>query len=356
MIRTLHLSYRIGDFQLRDLSFEAAQGEHFVLLGPPGSGKSVFLECLCGLKRIDSGRIFIDGRDVTDFEPRIRGISYVPQDYAIFPHLSVERNIGFGLRLHGCRRREIGLRVGRVAEMLSIQHLLARSVEGLSGGEKQRVALARALVMEPKALLLDEPVAALDEATREEVCEEIRGIQREFKVTTIHVSHNLEEAFSVADRAGILHRGIFQQVGSIEELLRRPRNEFVARFMRCGNIFCARVAGSGPNPGTTAVEMGGLRLTVPGRHEGNVKFTIRPESVLLERGNPGENLEENSVRVRVTLSHDCGNYVRVHLKGSLSLVAHLPHTVFAGLKAHDGQELVAVLRQEDIHVFPDQAL
>ena len=232
MIRTEEISFRIGTFQLQRLSLDIAKGEYFILLGPPGSGKTVFLECLCGLKKIDSGRIYIDGHHVTNLEPRARGIGYVPQDYALFPHLSVERNIAFGLRVHGYQHKEIRAKIIETAELLDIQRLLTRRINGLSGGEKQRVALARALVLQPKILLLDEPVCALDEVTRQEVCAQLLDIQRRLGLTTIHVSHNLEEAFTVADRAAILNDGILQQAGTLDELLDKPNSKFVARFMR----------------------------------------------------------------------------------------------------------------------------
>lgn len=228
MIRAEEIVFQVDQFELKRLSIEIADGEYFILLGPPGSGKTVFLECLCGLRRLTSGRIYIDGRDVTHLEPRLRGIGYVPQDYALFPHLSVEQNIAFGLRVRG-RTQE---KVGETAEMLGIGQLLSRSIVGLSGGEKQRVALARALVLQPKILLLDEPVCALDEVTRQEICAQLLRIQRKLGLTTVHVSHNLEEAFSVADRAAILHEGTLQQVGPMDELLCEPSSDFVSHFMR----------------------------------------------------------------------------------------------------------------------------
>ena len=232
MIRTEEISFHIGTFELQRLSINIAKGEYFILLGPPGSGKTIFLECLCGLKKINSGRIYIDGSDVTNTEPRARGIGYVPQDYALFPHLSVEQNIAFGLRARGCKRKEMQSKITATAELLDIRRLLSRRIHGLSGGEKQRVSLARVLVLQPKILLLDEPVCALDEVTRQEVCAQLLSIQRRLGLTTIHVSHNLEEAFTVADRAAILKAGILQQVGSLEELVNRPSSKFVARFMR----------------------------------------------------------------------------------------------------------------------------
>ena len=232
MIRTEKISFHIGSFHLQRLSINIAKGEYFILLGPPGSGKTIFLECLCGLKKISSGTIYIDEHDVTNIEPRARGIGYVPQDYALFPHLSVEQNIAFGLRVRGHDSKEIQTKITETAELLDIRQLLSRRIHGLSGGEKQRVALARALVLQPKVLLLDEPVCALDEVTRQEVCVQLLAIQRKLNLTTIHVSHNLEEAFTVADRGAILNSGILQQVGSLEELVNKPNSDFVARFMR----------------------------------------------------------------------------------------------------------------------------
>ena len=163
-------------------------------------------------------------------------IGYVPQDYALFPHRPVEGNIRFGLEAEKLPNSEIDRRVEEIAEQLKIRHLLSRRIEGLSGGERQQVALGRALVIQPKVLLLDEPVSALDESTRESVCKELKRIQGELGITTIHVCHQLQEAFTVADRAGILREGNFQQIGTMEELIRKPRNRFVAEFMRCGNL------------------------------------------------------------------------------------------------------------------------
>jgi ABC-type sugar transport system ATPase subunit len=352
MIRTDKLLFRIGEFQLDQVSVEVSKGEYFSLLGPPGSGKTLFLECLCGLVRIASGHIYIDGTDVTDIEPRARGIGYVPQDYALFPNLSVERNISFGLRVKGYSREAINNKVSQAAEMLGIGHLLKRSVYGLSGGEKQRVALARALVMEPKVLLLDEPVCALDEATRQEVCGQIHSIQRQLGLTTIHVSHNLEETFSVADRAGILHNGTLRQVGSMKQLLHKPQNEFVARFMRCRNIFSGQVSAQQPDSSNTRVRVGDIDLLMPGKHQGRIKFIIRPESILLSN-KPSDGSIDNKLQVKLICSHDFGNYVQVELKGPLDLVAHLSHAAFAELKAKPQTDLIAVLHTENIHVLPE---
>jgi len=348
MIRTEEISFSIGTFEMRRLSIDIAEGEYFILLGPPGSGKTIFLECLCGLKKIRSGRISIDGRDVTALEPRRRGIGYVPQDYALFPHLSVEHNISFGLRAHGYAEANII----ETADLLGIRHLLSRSIDGLSGGEKQRVALARALVLKPKILLLDEPVCALDEVTRQQVCAQLSDIQRRLDLTTVHVSHNLEEAFSVADRAAILHDGLLQQVGTLDELLRKPTSEFVARFMRCENIFCAKVIGRGARDSDTRVKLGGIELQVAGRHSNKLMLMIRPEDLLVGPASRYTGKGENIIRATLVRSRDCGGYVRVELDGPISLVAHMTHAAFADLHEKNYTDVVAELGLNNVHVLP----
>ncbi len=348
MIRAEEISFSIGTFELRRLSIDIAEGEYFILLGPPGSGKTIFLECLCGLKKIQSGRIRIDGRDVTNLEPRRRGIGYVPQDYALFPHLSVEQNIIFGLRAHGYEETNIT----ETADLLGIRRLLSRSIDGLSGGEKQRVALARALVLKPKILLLDEPVCALDEVTRQQVCAQLSDIQRRLGLTTVHVSHNLEEAFSVADRAAILHQGVMQQIGTLDELLRKPKSEFVARFMRCENIFCAEVTGRGTRDSDTSAKLGDIELQIAGRHSGRLMLMIRPEDLIVRPGSRYNGKGENIIRAKLVRSRDCGGYVRVELDGPASLVAHVTHAAFAELQETHQPDVVVELDLKKIHVLP----
>lgn len=351
MIRAEQLSFSIGDFQLRRLSLEVAQGQYFVLLGPAGSGKTIFLECLCGLRRIESGQIYIDGHNVTMLEPRARSIGYVPQDYALFPHLSVEKNIAFGLRSSGRHREEISAKVARTTEMLGIEHLLERSVLGLSGGEKQRASLARALVLEPKVLLLDEPVCALDEGTRQNICALLHSIQRKLGLTVIHVSHNLEEAFTVADRAAVLNRGVLQQVGSLNELLRKPKNEFVARFMRCENIFYGEVTDPGTEHKLARVKVGSVQLQIPGPHNGKIKIMIRPEDILVIPLSKHNKKCENEFPVKLARWRDYGGYVKVELRGPFNLLAHLTGAEFAELQAERHHDLIAVSRPENIHVL-----
>ena len=351
MISTQDMTFAIGEFRLDTVSIEMVRNEYFVLLGPPGSGKSVFLECLCGLRKVNSGNIFIDGKDITHDEPRKRNIGYVPQDYALFPHLTVAQNIAFGLRASGISKNNAAISAGEIAEMLGIDHLLKRSVTALSGGEKQRTALARALVMKPQVLLLDEPVCALDEATRQNICSMLRRIQQDFQLTVMHVSHSLEEAFSVADRAAILNAGQLQQIGPLDQLLRKPTNEFVARFMRCSNIFNAKVIETKPDNQTSRVTVNQLQLTVPGIHDGNIKLIIRPEDVTVVADDMDNITADNKIAVRMTEWRNFGSFVKVRLKGQIDLVAHLPHALFAQIKSADRQKLVVICPPENMHIL-----
>ena len=353
MIRTEDLTYSIGEFTLQSASISLDKGEYFVLLGPPGSGKSIFLECLCGLNRPQSGRIYIGEKDVTGLEPRRRGIGYVPQDYALFPHFSVEKNIGFGLAGRKLSLHDKQSKIRAKASLLGIEHLLKRRIPGLSGGEKQRVALARALCIEPDVLLMDEPVSALDESTRESVCAQLRELQQELDITTIHVSHNLEEAFSVADRGAIIHRGIFQQIGTLDKLLRRPASAFVARFMRCGNLLTGQANVSDAGSTTTEVTVNGMGFRLPGRHSGQASFIIRPENIHISATpNTAVPIEGTIVSCTLVRAVDRGAYVRLSLGGAVPLTAHLPHHSFVDMDVSEGSELSASINTEAIHVLP----
>ncbi len=231
MIELKSLALQLGDFALENVSLNLADGEYFVLMGRTGAGKTLVIKCICGLIRPSGGSIVLDGRDVTRLEPRFRHVGYVPQDCGMFPNMNVARNITFALRARGMSWRQGLKEVRPLVEMLSLETLMDRGTRDLSGGERQKAALARALAARPKVLLLDEPVSALDEPTRRDVCEELRRIQRTFGVTTVHVCHNTAEARAVADRVGIIHAGRLVQTGTLEELTANPADETVASLL-----------------------------------------------------------------------------------------------------------------------------
>lgn len=218
-----------------NVSLYVEKGEFMVLLGPSGCGKTTTLRIIAGLEYPDSGRVFIDGRDVTDLEPGEREVSMVFQDYALYPHMTVFDNIAFPLvikkRKLGLAKEEITERVHRVAKMLGIEELLDRKPTQLSGGQQQRVALARALVKEPKVWLMDEPLSNLDAIIRVQVRAELKRLQKDLGITTVYVTHDQIEALSLADRIAVMNKGRIIQIGAPEDIYENPRHVFVATFI-----------------------------------------------------------------------------------------------------------------------------
>ena len=231
MLKVQNLGFRVGGFELHDVCLHVEPREYFVLMGATGSGKSLLVKSICGLTRARAGRIMIGGRDVTNLPPRLRGVGYVPQDSCLMPHLSVLRNVAFAMEVAGLSKNHAAEEIAPVVEFLGIGDLLNRSTVNLSGGERQKVALARALASKPKLLLLDEPVSALDEPTRREICVVLRRVQREFGVATIHVCHSRQEAAAVHDRVGVMSEGRLIQTGSLDELTDNPADADVRRLL-----------------------------------------------------------------------------------------------------------------------------
>jgi ABC-type Fe3+/spermidine/putrescine transport system ATPase subunit len=220
---------------LNRVSLSARGGEFIALLGSSGCGKTTLLRAICGFVSVERGAIAVDGRDITKLPPDKRNMAMVFQSYALWPHMTVAQNIGYGLKLRGASRSAIAERVEQMLAMLRLKGLGARKVTELSGGQRQRVALGRALAISPQILLLDEPLSNLDARVREEVRHEIKTLQRDLGITTVHVTHDREEAMVMADRIAILDAGRLAQLGTPEEVYNRPNSPFVASFMGAGN-------------------------------------------------------------------------------------------------------------------------
>jgi molybdate/tungstate transport system ATP-binding protein len=235
LITVDHLCVRAGAFRVEDVSFSVRAGEYAVLMGRTGCGKTTLLEALCGLKPVQSGRILLHDRDVTHCTPADRGIGYVPQDLALFSTMSVREQLAFAPTVRGWPPAEIAARVAELAQLLGIAHLLPRRPQGLSGGEQQRVALGRALSFRPRVLLLDEPLSALDEETREDMIALLRSVQQQTGVTTLHVTHSRSEAARLADRLLVFEKGRVVESAErgarhaelpLDPQLRAPRSAF----------------------------------------------------------------------------------------------------------------------------------
>ncbi len=231
MLHLKNISLQAGQFHLKDISLDVSPADYFVLMGPTGSGKSLLIKSICGLISAEQGRIIIDGTDITKIEPKNRQIGYVPQDSALFPHLNVQRNLAFALEIAGAAHSEINHEIEKIVDTLNISHLLERSTVNLSGGERQKVALGRALLRKPKLLVLDEPVSALDEPARAEICRILRQVQQSFSLTTFHVCHSIAEARLVSDNMGIMSNGELIQVDTLDNIIKKPANQQVEKLL-----------------------------------------------------------------------------------------------------------------------------
>jgi spermidine/putrescine transport system ATP-binding protein len=275
-----------GFTAIEDLSLTVPAGSFFALLGPSGCGKTTTLRLIAGLEEPTSGQILIGSKDVTETKPFQRPVNTVFQSYALFPHMTVLENVAFGLR-----RRKITDPLGKAHEALrlvELDHLAARKPQQLSGGQQQRVALARAVVNRPALLLLDEPLGALDLKLRRQMQLELKTIQNEVGLTFVHVTHDQEEAMTMADTVAVMNKGRIEQMGAPEELYELPKTTFVANFLGQSNLFTGEVTTSTST--SIGVEVGGRKIVVPKeraqRHEGIVTIGVRPEKLSLLTAEP----------------------------------------------------------------------
>src|SRR4051794_36489656 len=272
-----------------DLSLEIERGSFFAMLGPSGCGKTTTLRMIGGFEDPTAGRVFLGGADVTEHPPFRRDVNTVFQSYALFPHLTVERNVAFGLERKKVGKDEVRRRVGEILELVQLTGLGARRPSQLSGGQQQRVALARALVNHPRALLLDEPLGALDLRLRRQLQIELKRIQQDVGITFVHVTHDQEEALTMADTIAVMNEGRIEQMGSGEELYERPRTEFVANFLGPSTL----IDGSVSNREGVLAESEtdeGARVLVPAErfaatNGAPVRIGVRPEKITIELAN-----------------------------------------------------------------------
>jgi putative spermidine/putrescine transport system ATP-binding protein len=277
------------------IDLEVAEGEFFTLLGPSGSGKTTLLRLIAGFERPDSGRIELEGKDITGTPPYLRNTNTVFQDYALFPHMTVAENIGYGLKVKRVSRAARQKRVERALDMVRLTGLGHRKPNQLSGGQRQRVALARAVVNEPELLLLDEPLGALDLKLRQEMQIELKQIQQEVGITFVYVTHDQEEALTMSDRLAVMARGEIEQIGTPVDVYERPATEFVAGFIGISNVLV----------------------------RDGVRFVIRPEKIRMlaegEVAEPGMTVEPGTVAEVIYVGMNT-RYV-VHLDRGEQLVA-----------------------------------
>jgi len=295
-IAGVNLSYGTNHV-LKNVDLDIRAGEFFAFLGPSGCGKTTLLRLIAGFNTADTGTVSVGGRDIGNLPPWKRDVGLVFQSYALWPHMSVAQNVAFGLEEHGVPRADIRRRVATALEIVGLGHLADRRPSQLSGGQQQRVALARTVVIEPKVLLLDEPLSNLDAKMRVQVRRELRDLQQRLGLTTIFVTHDQEEANTVCDRIAVMSDGIVQQVGTPMELYERPANLFVANFLGTANVVEGRVAGAGAD--RVFETASGWRLPVMNGIEvpAGARLVFRPQVArIAEGGDDAQALRGDIVR------------------------------------------------------------
>jgi putrescine transport system ATP-binding protein len=336
-VRIENVTKKFGDFAAVDaVSLDVYQGEIFCLLGGSGSGKTTLLRMLAGFETPTAGRIYIDGQDMSTIPPYERRVNMMFQSYALFPHMTVEKNVAFGLEQEKLGKQEIRARVAEILDIVKMTSFMGRKPHQLSGGQRQRVALARALVKRPKLLLLDEPLAALDRKLREHTQFELLNIQKRLGVTFIVVTHDQEEAMTLSSRMGVMNHGKIVQVGTPAAIYESPATKFVADFIGSVNLFEGRVIGEGAASRIQSDELGCVvavdRALNCGR--GSTVWTaVRPEKINMSRrleAHGGENVAKGVVReiaymgdVSIYLVQiDSGKTVRVTLPNIMRDAEH----------------------------------
>jgi ABC-type Fe3+/spermidine/putrescine transport system ATPase subunit len=353
------LNLTLGRFSLEDVTLSCARGEYQVLLGPTGSGKSTLLKCLLGFHTPDSGRIHLDDREVTGVLPEHRRMGYVPQDYALFPHLDVEENLRFGLRPRKIPSGQADSLVDRLCAVLNIEPLRRREVRHLSGGERQKVAIGRALATQPKMLLLDEPFSSIDEGSKRGLWLELRQIIGEVGITTLHVTHNLDEAYSLGQRQSLMIDGRLVQSGSTRQVFERPVNEAAARYFSYTNLFEGvaerSLAGTRVNLGHFSVEVG----TLVGEGK-RVKVCIRQQDIRIIKDGEAvkESLARNVFSGKITslipLREECVMWFKIEgSPKSYDLEARFPVHMEGRHGLHEGKKIRVAIWEPMIAVFAE---
>ena len=337
---------------LRDIDLVIEPGEFFALLGPSGSGKSTLLRVLAGFARPQAGRVLVDGADIREVPPWQRDIGMVFQNYALWPHMSVHDNVAFGLEERRLPKTVIAQKVAAVLELVGLAELGARRPSQLSGGQQQRVALARTIAIEPKVLLLDEPLSNLDAKLRVHMRMELLALQRKLGVTTIFVTHDQEEALSISDHVAVLEAGVIQQVGTPVELFDHPLNRFIANFVGTANIFTGALRPSADGMVFESAALGALLLrNAPAALAGAVEIVFRPHVVTLAEG--GAALDGGLIWLKGTVAarEFLGEFIRyVVTVGANEIVADQAHYTDAR-KFAPGEAVNLGIQPEQIRVL-----
>jgi spermidine/putrescine transport system ATP-binding protein len=357
MVELRSVTKRFGSFTaVQDVSLGVRSGEFITLLGPSGCGKTTMLRMISGFETPTEGIVMLDGKDVTNVPPYRRDVNQVFQSYALFPHLTVEDNIAFGLKMRNTPRQETARRVRQVIDLVSLGGFENRKPSELSGGQRQRVALARAIVCEPKVLLLDEPLSALDAKLRHQMQLELKRLQQRLGITFIFVTHDQEEALTMSDRIAVINKGKIEQLGSVHEIYHQPRTTFVANFIGEANILPATVISRGTD---------GVRIKLDSKVDLVIRdatlsddvetllVSIRPEKIHITR-RPHEHMNSFEAVIEQEVFKGATDELLLRLESGLQLTA-----VAANESAHQecfskGENVFCSLHPSDITVVQEE--
>jgi ABC-type Fe3+/spermidine/putrescine transport system ATPase subunit len=358
MLAVKGLTFKIGNFSLKDINLEISKNEYFVLLGRSGSGKTTLIKCISGLHKVTNGKIILNDRDVTQMPSEYRNIGYLPQNFALFPHLDVENNILFGLKTRKYDTNEKAERIERISNLLSIKNFLKRNVENLSGGEKQKVALARALIVYPDVLLLDEPFSSIDHGLKVELWFELKEILKKLNITVIHITHNLDEAHAVADNIAVLINGKIEQQGSKEEIFLKPKTEQVALYQGIKNIYSGQVTAI--NNDKILIEDNGFKISALKEKNfnigQNVKFCIRPQDIkIIKEDSPvRDELADNMFNGEIVSQIIYNEFCIIKLKSIVEFELRFPIFIYQRYQFHIGKKISIGIWQKGISIFEDE--
>ncbi|MDO8303397.1 MAG: ATP-binding cassette domain-containing protein [Sedimentisphaerales bacterium] len=348
MLELKSLTKKLGSFVLSGVSMHIGEGEYFVLLGPTGVGKSILIEIIAGLIQPDEGRILWNNKDITFEPPQTRGFAVVYQEYALFPHLTVEQNIAYGLTAAHVAAEKIKDRVKSIAGLLHIQDLLIRRPSTLSGGQQQQVALARGLIVEPKLLLLDEPLSSLDVRTKSRLQKELKRINKELNISILHVTHDPEEAIALADRICVMLDNRIRQIATPMELFREPSDPDVAEFLGMKNVLSATKAGK------DVYFACGCNIYVGAAEESISHIWIKPEEIILS-ARPFDSSARNQFKCQIVGVDHHNSLLAVHvLSGTMNLTALITYASFKDLGLEIGTEMYLTFKSSAVHCLCGQ--